>query len=170
MRKLVENELENLLKIAIIKRVDCSTSLVSPIAAVPKPNKLDRVRMCVDLREANSAIRRERHIIPTLEEISLDLIGCTIFSKLGLNQRYHQIRFHKDSRHITTFTTHVGLFRYKRLNFSMSCAAAIFQKKVSDVLAGISGVRNISDDIYIYIIYILLYIYYIYMRKRPETT
>ena len=57
MRKLVENEIENLLKADIIERVDCPTSWVSPIVAVPKPNKPDRVRICVDMREANRAIR-----------------------------------------------------------------------------------------------------------------
>ena len=31
----------------------------------------------------------------------------------------------------------------------MSCSAEIFQKKISDVVSGIPGVRNISDDIYI---------------------
>ena len=105
--------------------------------------------ICVDIREANHAIRRERHIIPTVEEISLDLNGCAVFSKLDLNQGYQQILLHQDSQHITTFSTHVGLFQYKRLNFGMFYAAELFQKKVSDVLAGIPRVRNISDDIYV---------------------
>ena len=36
-----------------------------------------------------------------------------------------------------------------RLNFGLSCAAEIFQKKVSDAIRGLPGIRNISDDIYI---------------------
>ena len=78
-----------------------------------------------------------------------DLNGCKIFSKIDLNQGYHQIPLHSDSRPLTTFSTHVGLFRYKRLNFGLSCAAEIFQKKVSDTINGIPCVKNISDDIYV---------------------
>ncbi|KAL9956135.1 hypothetical protein ACROYT_G037569 [Oculina patagonica] len=37
----------------------------------------------------------------------------------------------------------------KRLNFGISFAAEIFQKKVSDAIQGIPCVKNISDDIYV---------------------
>ena len=78
-----------------------------------------------------------------------DLNGCKVFSKVDLNQGYHQIPLHSDSRQFTTFSTHVGLFRYRRLNFGLLCAAEVFQKKVSDTLNGIPCVKNISDDIYV---------------------
>lgn len=149
MRKLVENELNELEKADIIEKVEGATPWVSPIVVVPKPNDPDRIRICVDMREANRAICRERHLIPTVEEIALDLNGCTVFSKIDLKQGYHQFVLHPDSRKITTFSTHVGLYRYKRLNFGMSCSAEIFQKRVSDVLSGIPGTRNFSDDIYV---------------------
>jgi len=54
------------------------------------------------------------------------------------------------SRYITTFSTHIGLFRYKRLNFGISSASEIFQHTLSQVLQGIQGVKNISDDIIVY--------------------
>ena len=72
-----------------------------------------------------------------------------MFSKIDLNQGYHQIPLHPDSRALSTFSTHVGLFQYKRLNFGLSCAAEIFQKKVGDAIRGIPCVKNISDDIYV---------------------
>ena len=75
-----------------------------------------------------------------------DLNGCKVFSKIDLNQGYHQIPLHPDSKPLTTFSTHVGLFRYKRLNFGLFCAAEIFQKKVSDSIRGIPCVKNISDN------------------------
>jgi hypothetical protein len=55
-----------------------------------------------------------------------------------------------DSRNITTFTTHVGLRRYKRLSFGVSSAAEIFQNTLSNALEGLDGVRNISDDIIVF--------------------
>lgn len=56
----------------------------------------------------------------------------------------------EQSRYITTFTTHVGLRRYKLLNFGISSAAEIFQETVSESLQGLQGVKHMSDDIIVY--------------------
>ena len=63
--------------------------------------------VCVDMRRANEAIIRERHPIPTIEEVLYDLNGATVFSKIHLKWGFHQIEL--DSRAITTFITHRGL-------------------------------------------------------------
>ena len=39
--------------------------------------------MC-DMRRANEAIKRERHPIPTIDEVLLDMNQSTVFSKLDL--------------------------------------------------------------------------------------
>lgn len=78
--------------------------------------------------EANKAVRRERHTIPTIDELILDLNGAKVFSKLDLRSGYHQLELHPDSRYITTFSTHLGIYRYKRL----------------------IGARNIFDDLAIF--------------------
>ena len=38
-----------------------------------------------------------------------ELNGVQMFSKLNLNNGYHQLMLHQDSRFITTFTAHMGL-------------------------------------------------------------
>ena len=50
----------------------------------------------------------------------------------------------------TTFSTHVGLRRYKRLNFRVTSAAEIFQNTIAETLAGINNCMIISDDILVY--------------------
>lgn len=148
VRAKVEGKLKQLEAEDIIERAEGPTPWVSPIVVVPKP-KTDDIRICVDMRRVNKAIIRERHIIPTLDDVVVDLNGCKVFSKLDLTQGYHQMLLDKESRMLTTFSTHVGLWRYKRMNFGISCAAEMFQKKIADVIEGIPGTRNISDDIYI---------------------
>ena len=69
-----------------------------------------------------------------------------IFSKLDVKWAYHQIELDPESRDITTFATHEGLFRYKRLMFGVSCAPEIYQRTMQQTLAGCKGVRNIFDD------------------------
>ena len=143
----VEEKLRQLESCGIIERAEGPTPWVSPIDVVPKPNE---IRICVNMLSLNKAIIRERHVIPTIDDVLAKCNGCKVFSKIDLNQGYHQIPLHFDSLPLTTFSTNVGLFRYKRLNFGFSYAAEVFQKKVIDVIQDIPCVKkNISDDIYI---------------------
>lgn len=54
---------------------------------------------------------------------------------------------HEPSRHIDTFSAHIGLFRYKRLMFGFNAAPEINQNEIRKVIQGISGVANMSDDL-----------------------
>ena len=57
-------------------------------------------------------------------------------------------RAREASRCITTFSTHVGLRRYKRLNYGTNAAAEIFP--LQQQLQGLTGVTNVADDIIVY--------------------
>ena len=81
--------------------------------------------------------------------IIINLHICT-FSKLDLSNTYHQLELGEFSKHITTFATHAGLFRNKRLLFGVNAASELFQKAISDLLKGIPDVKNLSGDIIIY--------------------
>ena len=65
-----------------------------------------------------------------------------VFTKLDLNQSYHQIELHPDSRYITTNSSHLGLHRYKRLHFGLNAASEKFQQIMEQVLEGLDGVRK----------------------------
>ena len=70
-----------------------------------------------------------------------------IFSKVDLRAGYHQIPLATKSRPITTFITHRGLFRFKRLPFGVNSASEVFQHAIQNALRGLPGTRNIADDI-----------------------
>ena len=123
---------------------------MSPIVVVPKPKKPEEIRICVDMRAPNKAIKRTRHVMPTIDDIIVQLNQAKVFSKLDLNSGYHQLVLHEDSRNISTFATHVGLRRYKRLNFGVTSAAEIFQNHIAELLSDIPNCMNISDDILIF--------------------
>ena len=148
LRDKIEKKLEELLEMDIIERAEGPTPWVSPIVAAPKPN--GDIRLCVDMRQANSAILRERHPIPTVDEVLQNLNCSKVFSKLDLNLAFHQIELSEESRSITTFVTHKGLFRYKRLMFGISCAPEMYQRIIFQTLQGCTGVRNIFDDIVVH--------------------
>ncbi|XP_038049667.1 uncharacterized protein K02A2.6-like [Patiria miniata] len=151
VRKQTEKELQRLLDPDIIERVgDEPTPWVSSSQVVPKPKSPDQIRICVDMRAANKAVQRKRHITPTIDDIISKVNGAKVFSKLDLNAGYHQIELAEESRYITVFSTYIGLFRYKRLNFGVTSAAEVFQNLIQSSLHGLDGVINISDDILIF--------------------
>ena len=149
LREKVDQKLDELLKGDIIEEVPSGpTEWVSPLVVVPKPD--GDIRICVDMRKANEAIKRERHPIPTIEEVLHDLNGSTVFSKLDLKWGFHQVELNAESRRITTFITHRGLFQYKKLMFGITSAPEKYQKIVKDALIGCKGVANIADDLIIH--------------------
>ena len=149
MRKQVSKELQKLVEQDIIEPVmDQPTPWISPIVCTPKSD--GGIRLCVDMREANQAIDRERHIMPTIQDFKAEVNGSQYFSKLDLKQAYHQLELEPESRFITTFSTHEGLFQYKRLNYGTSSAAETFQNTLEQNISDIRGAKNIADDILIH--------------------
>ena len=88
--------------------------------------------------------------MPTIGDLIADLNGVTHFSTLDLSSGYHQLELAPESRFFTTFSTHVGLRRYKRLPFGINAASAIFQESIKELLPGLPGCKNISDDIAVF--------------------
>ena len=118
----------------IIEPVEGQTPWVSPVVVVPKQN--DEICLCVDMRRANEAIVRERYPIPTVDKVLQSLNQSTVFSKLDLKWGYHQLELRPDSRSITTFSTHCGLYWYKRLMFGISSAPEVYQRVIQQSLEG----------------------------------
>ena len=57
--------------------------------------------------EANKAIKREKHLIPTIDDLIADLNGATLFITLDLSSGYHQLELAPESRYVKTFSRHV---------------------------------------------------------------
>eukprot|EP00795_Rhopilema_esculentum_P015386 gene15386-6620_t len=90
VREKVAKELEKLEVAGIIEPVKGPTNWVSPIVIVPKKDT-DDIRICVDMRQPNTAILRTRHPMPTTDDSITELNGAAIFSKLDLKQGYQQL-------------------------------------------------------------------------------
>ena len=144
----VKTKLGELLSLGVIETVEGPTSWVSPLVVVPKDN--GDVRLCVDMRQANTAVVRERHPMPTIKEMLQNLNGARFFSKIDLNLGFHQCELEEASRDITTFSTPWGLYRYRRLMFGITSAPEVYQYTLRKALSGLEGCQNYSDDIIVY--------------------
>lgn len=70
----VEQELARMQSLGIIEEVREATDWCAPMVPVVKKN--GKVRICVDLKRLNEAVRRERFILPTLEDVAPKLSGA----------------------------------------------------------------------------------------------
>ena len=84
LREKVDKKLDELLREAdIIKEVsEGPCGWISPSVVVPKGD--GDVSVCGEMRRANEAIVRERHPIPTVEELLHNLDGSTVLTKVDL--------------------------------------------------------------------------------------
>ena len=144
----VKEELTRMLEAGIIEEVTEPTDWCAPMVPVVKPN--GKIRVCVDQRKLNEAVKRERYILPSLEDVAPKLAGAKVFSKLDASSGYWQIPLHPDSTKLTTFITPMGRFCFRRLPFGITSAPEIFQHRMASQLKDQEGTAAIQDDIIVY--------------------
>lgn len=113
----MSKEIVRLLKEGIIEKIDASP-WVSPIVVIQK--KSGGIRMCVDLREPNKAVVTDSYPLPHINELLSRLKYATVFSTIDLEAAYFQLPLHEESRDLTAFITHEGLFRFCPIWVSLS--------------------------------------------------
>ena len=148
LKDKINQELDILLKRDFIESFEGPADWISNMVVVPKKN--DTIRLCLDARPPNTAIKRQTYPIPPIEAILDDLNGARYFSKIDLKNAYCQIELDEESRELTTFISERGLLRHKRLIYGLNCASEDFQKIMERSYSGLAGVKNISDDTIIY--------------------
>ena len=147
LRNKIKEELNRLEQEDVIERVKGPIDWTSNLVVVPKPN--GSIRLCLDARTINTAIKRETYPIPTLESVLDDMHGAKVFTKIDLKEAYTQLMLDKESRKMTNFNTDEGVFRYKRLIYGIKNAFKIFQRAMEQSFGKMTGVKFISDDIII---------------------
>ena len=144
----VKEEISRMLEAGIIKEVTEPTEWCAPMVPVVKPN--GKIRICFDLRKLNEAVKRERYVLPTLEDVAPKLAGARVFSKLDASSGYWQIPLHPDSTSLSTSITPMVRFCFQRLPFGITSAPEIFQQRMTSLLKYQKGAAAIQDDVIVY--------------------
>ena len=133
----------------VIKKVDQPTDWVNSLVIAEKP-KTGKLRICLDPRDLNKAIKREHFQLPTIEDITTRLAGAKVFSKLDANSGYWQIILDESSQLLTTFHTPFGRYCFRRMPFGIKSAQEVFQKRIAQHFDNMEGVEVDIDDILVW--------------------
>ena len=108
LKEKLKLELEKMTKEGIIAPVEEATDWVSSLVLVDKPNKL---RICMDSRDLNNAIKRPHHPLPVIEDVISDLGNAKIFTVLDVKNGFWHVELTEESSYLTTFNSPFGRFR-----------------------------------------------------------
>ena len=109
------------------------------------------MRICVDLRKLNEAFKRERYILPTLQDVAPKLVGAKVFSKLDASSRLLADTVTPRKLKVDhPLITPSGRFCFLRLPFGITSAPEIFQKRMTNLFKDQEGVAAIQDDIIVF--------------------
>ena len=147
-KEKLNTELRGMVKMGIIKPVHEPTDRVNSLVVVEKPN--GKLRICLDPKDLNKAIKRHHFHLPTTEEILASMSNAKFFTKLDAPNAYWQIEVDEESSKLLTFNTPFGRFSFQRLPFGIHSASEICQAKIAEILEGIEGALNSQDDIIIW--------------------
>ena len=144
----VKSELDSMVAKGVISPVQEPTRWVSQLVVAEKRNK--ELRICIDPRPLNKALKRAHYQLPTIDDILPDLAQAKVFSKLDLSSAFWQICLDEESSKLTTFATPFGRYKWNRLPFGTSVSSEIFQQRIHMVLEGLHGIVCVADDILVY--------------------
>ena len=131
----------------IIADVDQPTDWVSNLVITEKPD--GSMRICLDPKPLNEAIKREHHKLPTAYDVHSKLANKKIFTVIDERHAFWQVPLTKDSSYLCTFHTPWGRKHFLRMPFGICSASEVMQKRNESMFGDIQDVHVIADDIII---------------------
>ncbi|GJS65505.1 putative reverse transcriptase domain-containing protein [Tanacetum coccineum] len=89
--------------------------------------------MCIDYRELNKLIVRNRYPLPRIDDLFDQLQGSSIYSKIGLRFGYHQLRVREEDIPQTSFRTRYGHYEFQVTSFGLTNTPAVFMDLMNRV-------------------------------------
>ena len=148
LKSELKKKIEQLEQKQVLAKVTTHTDWISSMVAVRKPS--GKMRICIDPKDLNQALKRPHYPMPTIDEVLPRLANAKVFSVLDAKDGFWQVKLEEESSYLTTFWTPFGRYRWLRMPFGLSTAPEEFQRRQHEVLEGLSGVEVIADDILVY--------------------
>ena len=102
----LKTELERLTDIGVLMPVDELTDWVSNLVVATKES--GDLRLCLDPKQLNKALKRERYPLPITDAVLPYLSRAKVFTKFDARNVYWHVQFDDESCKLTTFDTPFG--------------------------------------------------------------
>ena len=102
------------------------------------------MRMCIDYRELNKVMIKNRYPLPRIDDLLDQLQGARVFSKVDLRLGCHQVRVKEEDIPKIAFRTCYGHYEFVVISFGLTNAPAVFMDMMNRVIV------VFIDDILIY--------------------
>ena len=132
----------------VIERVYEPTDWVNSMVIVIKKN--GQLRICINPRDLNRAMKHEYYPMRTVEEIVARMPDAKYFSVLDASSGFWQVKLDRKSCKLCTFNTPFGQYMFKRLLFGICSAQDIFQTIMSEIFEDIEVVKVVIDNILVW--------------------
>ena len=153
-----KEEIKSLVEVGILKEVKEHTDWVRLYVIVERdsgnPHSSNhtikrKLKICLDPRDLNEALERELYHTRSVDEITAELQGMTVFTIVDFKKGYWMVVLHPDSRKLTCMALPFGKFQWTRLPMVTVVAQDIFQSKLDSIFIGMEGITGIADDMVI---------------------
>jgi len=130
-KECLQKILDNMLNKKIIRPSKSEYS--SPIVLVKKKN--GDYRLCVDYRELNKLIMKDRFPLPLIDD-NIDLLkGKKYFTCLDLKDGFHHVNMAEDSIKYTSFITPLGQYEFLKMPFGLATGPSCFSRFIQDIFS-----------------------------------
>ncbi|GJT11897.1 retrotransposon protein, putative, ty3-gypsy subclass [Tanacetum coccineum] len=102
--------------------------------------------MCIDYRELNKLTVKNRYPLSRIDDLFDQLQGSSVYSKIDLRSRYHQLRIKEEDIPITAFRTWYGHFEFQVMSFGLTNAPAVFMDLMKRFLGHVIDNKGVHVD------------------------
>ena len=145
LKPKLKKELKQMDDLDIIEPIEKPTDWVNGLVIVENPN--GKLRICLDPRPLNNAIKCKHLPLSTAKERFSQMSGACFFSQLDAFSIYWQIKVDQESSRLLAFGTHLGSYRFKRLLYGTHSASEVFQREISSIISDFPDSANSQYDI-----------------------